>query len=309
MEFNNAPSSFQEALQQFDLSWDVGLRPIWTADKDGQLKMIPGYRSVNRLDKDIPLSVVGSRYEVAQNNRCAALVDEVVKSVGGKYVNGGLFGSGEKLFMQVQFPDSIKLHGSKDDTIKKYLCFVSSHDASLPTVLGASSTRVVCCNTFMMAFKDARRDIRIRHTSNSELRLAEAKDILKAMLDYHAKVELKVNQLAATKFTDMMMNETLRNMFNVDPKITSLTDLPTRTQNSMSTVLEHFANGKGIDQSNRGTAYAAWNSLTEYSNWDKTVKNEKTDGMARTESLLIGSGAEFNLRALSVVEQVAGLLA
>ena len=75
MKFSEAPSTFNDALLAYDLSWEVGLRPIFTADKDGQLKQINGYRSVNRLDTDSPLSVVGSKYEVVQNNRCADIVD------------------------------------------------------------------------------------------------------------------------------------------------------------------------------------------------------------------------------------------
>ena len=306
LNFNEAPSNFREALQTFGLNWEVGLRPIWTADKDGKLKEISKYRSVVRLDNDTPLSVVGRTYRPMQQWECSDVIDEVVSNVGGKFVNGGMFNGGERTFVQALLPDSITVRGSKDDQIKKYIVCLSSHDSSLPTVMGGSSTRIICENTFLMCLKEARRDVRIRHTSNAEVRLVEAKDILKAMLDYHAKVELRVNELAAVRFTDQMMNETLRKVFEVDTKL-PFSELPTRTKNSMSTVMEHFQYGKGIDVSNRGSGWAALNSFSEFSNWDKVVKNEKGDPMARTESLLLGSGMQFNLRAQAAIESVAGL--
>jgi len=306
LDFNVAPTSFRDALAEFDLNWQVGLRPIFTANAAGELCQIPGYRSVNRLDKDIPLSVVGGRYVPVQHDQLGDIVDGVVSGLGARYVNGGLFGDGERVFLQAEFPDTIRVKGSTDDLVKKYLTFLSSHDSSLPAVLGGTNTRIVCQNTFMMAFKDARRDVRIRHTNNAQLRLEESKDVLKAMLEYHNAVELKVSQLANSKFSDAMMAEALRKVFDVDMK-TPLSDVPKKTINNMETVAEYFESGLGIDSTNRGTGWAAYNAFTQYSNHDKVVKKEDENPMNRTESLLIGSGANFNLNALQVIESIAQL--
>ena len=306
-DFATAPQTFNDALSAFDLNWNVDLRPVLTANQEGELKVIPGYKSVNRLDTDVPLAVVGSKYVPVQHRQMADMVDEVVKGLNCRYVNGGLFGAGERVFLQAQFPTNIQVKGVTNGEIKKYLVFLSSHNSSLPAVLGGSNTVIICQNTFMMALKDARRDIRIRHTSNAEVRLTEAKDILKAMLDYHAKVELRINQLAATRFTDAMMAQTLQKVFEVDPKI-PLNELPARTKNSMNKILDFAQSGLGIDANNRGTAWSFFNAATQWSNYEKVVKNEKIDPMARTESLLLGSGMQFNLRAQQAIEEVAGLV-
>lgn len=303
--FATAPQTFKDALASFDLNWDVGLRPVFTADKEGTLKTIPGYRSVNRLDTDVPLSIVGARYVPVQHKQCADLVDEVVNGLGARYVNGGLFGNGEKVFMQVEFPNHIRVKNS-DDVVKRMLTFITSHDGSFPTVIGGANTRVVCLNTFKFAFAEARNDVRVRHTANAESRLLAAKEILEAMITYQNAVELKINTLAATPFNDKMMVDVLQRVFEVDPKV-PLNELPTRTQNSMNTVLTFAQSGLGIDSSKAFNGWTVFNSFSQYSNHEKTVKGEKENGLNRTESILLGSGMQFNLRAQQAIEEVAGI--
>ena len=305
-DFATAPQTFTDGLSAFDLNWDVGIRPVFTANQEGELKMIPGYRSVNRLDKDLPLSIVGARYVPVQHKQCADLVDEVVKGLGARYVNGGLFGSGEKVFMQIEFPNSIQVKNSKDE-VKRLLSFITSHDGSFPTVIGGSNMRISCLNSFKFAFKEARNDVRVRHTANAEVRLVEAKDILETIINYQNKVELRINELAALPFTDKMMTEVLRSVFEVDPKVTSLTDLPTRTQNSMNKILDFAQSGLGIDSSKAFNGWTVFNSFSQWSNHEKIVKGEDSNSTARTESLLLGSGMQFNLRAQAAIEEVAGL--
>lgn len=306
-DFATAPQTFNDALAAFDLNWDVGTRPVFTANKDGELKVISGYKSVNRLDTDVPLSIVGSKYQPVQHKQCADLVDEVVKGLGCRFINGGLFGNGEKVFLQGQMPSHIRVKNTNDE-IKSLLTFITSHDGSFPTVVGGANTRVVCLNTFKFAFKEARNDVRVRHTANAEQRLLDAKDILQSLLDYHQAVELRINELAAVPFNDKMMTEVLRSVFEVDPKVTSLSDLPIRTQNSMNKIMDFAQTGLGIDSSKAFTGWSVFNSFSQWSNWEKVVKGEDTNPTARTESLLLGSGMQFNLRAQQAIEQVAGLV-
>ena len=306
LSFSEAPNNFHEALQTFGLNWDVGLRPIWTADKNGELKVIEKYRSVNRLDTDTPLSVVSKKYCPVQHRQAADLVDEVIKGINGRFTNGGLFGGGGKVFLQAEFDSKIILKNSNEQT-RKFLTFITSHDGSSPTVIGSVNQKIICLNTFKFALKEARNDICIRHTANAEQRLLEAKDILENLIDYQNKVELKINQLAATPFNDKMMNDVLRKVFNVKPEVQSLNDLPTRTVNSMNRILDFAQSGIGIDSSKRFDGWTVYNSFSQFSNHEKVVRNEKDDPFARTESLLLGSGMEFNLRAQAAIEEVAGL--
>lgn len=299
---NENIQSFQEALQTFQLNWDVGLRPLFTqVSNEHGSEILENHKAVVRLDTNKPLSVVGNRYVPTQNSNAevGSLMDIVVKELGGKYTSGGSFHSGGKVYMQIELPDSIRVKQT-DDIIKKYLLYSNSHDGSSQIALGNVMKRVVCLNTFYMATAEVPSEYRIRHTSNSETRLKEIKDIILQTLNYYKEVEIKVNWLADQKFTDLQMDLALRKVFDVDVGL-PLEDISTRTRNNLESVKDLFQSG--VNQAGfYGTAWASLNAFTEFSNHSKTVKNDSVD--KRTESVLFGSSASFNAKALRAIESV-----
>jgi phage/plasmid-like protein (TIGR03299 family) len=299
---NETITSFQEALNTFQLNWEVGLRPLFTAvSKEHGTEEVEDYKAVVRLDTNAPLAVVGNRYVPTQNsnNEVATLMDIVVKEMGAKYTSGGSFDFGNKVYLQIELPDVLRVKNT-DDIIKKYLLYSNSHNGSSQISLGDVMTRVVCLNTFVMATNQVASQYRIRHTSNSEVRLKEIKDIILQTLNYYKQVELKVNWLADQKFTDLQMELAMRKVFGVDEKL-PVEDISTRTRNNMETVRDLFESGTGLDQW-RGTAWAAANAFTEFSNHSKTVKGETPE--TRKQSVLFGSAASFNVKAFNVVESM-----
>ena len=128
--------------------------------------------------------------------------------------------------------------------------------------------------------------------------------------------------MAETQLDDARFEGVLRSLFGVKPD-TDADDIPTRTKNNMDTVWGHFrgATGLGIDSGNRGTAWAAFNALTQYASHDIGVrvpvpqhvrdqgeqatdlyKLDAAEGF-RIESNLLGGNAEtFRHKAFRAVQ-------
>ena len=90
----------------------------------------------------------------------------------------------------------------------------------------------------------------------------------------------------------------MRKVFGVKENLPQ-EDIATRTKNNMETVRDLFQDGLGIAQW-RGTAWAAFNAMTEYSDHHRALKGD-TDLM---ESKILGSGAAFKHKALTSIESV-----
>lgn len=262
--------------------------------------MVEDSRAVVRLDNDSPLSVVGSRYEAIQNDAFADIFDRVCGEFRAAYVNGGEFDGGRRVFVQAELPDQIRVLSS-DDTVKKMLTFITSHDATTPTTAGGSNIRIVCQNTFMMNLKQLVRDVRIRHTASASGRIEQAEEIIKSQIQYHNAVEVKVNQLASTRVTDAQMEQLVRGLFNVSQDATS-DDIPTRTKNNMDSLTELWTSGTGIDASNRGTAWAAYNAVTEFADWRRLVRGEDEDSSRRIQSNMLGTSAAFKAKGEQLID-------
>jgi hypothetical protein len=123
--------------------------------------------------------------------------------MGGKFVSGGTFKEDRTVFMQVELPGQIDLGGK--DEVKKYMLFSNSHDGTSPAKVGGTNVRIVCYNTFLMAFRSVD-DVVIRHTASADSKIQQAVQIVRGLHDYHKLVEIKVSELAGSKFTDAMMS-------------------------------------------------------------------------------------------------------
>jgi len=60
--------------------------------------------------------------------------------------------------------------------------------------------------------------------------------------------------------------------------------------------------GRGVDGNIRGTLWANYNAVTEYTTHHRTIKGEKDDPTLRLTSILEGRDAELNRRAMEVGE-------
>jgi len=292
--------NWQDALSEFGLDFQVEKRPVRALISAGESTEIPNLYGIVRTDTMQPLSGVGvnERYRCIQTQSYADIGNAICGGLGAEFVNGGVFRDGKMVYLQAKLPDVIRIRDT-DDVLEKLLTFVTSHDGTLAFMLMPLAWRIFCSNQKNALNREARDGIKIRHTRAAEGRLDAADEKILEVMNAYRAFEVKCNFLADSAFNDIQMHAAMRRAFNVsDEKADE--DIPTRTQDNMDVVLTNFASGSGIDAGNRGTAWAAYNALTEYADHQRKT-NQGTD---RFENNLLGTGAGFKHRALKAVEDI-----
>jgi phage/plasmid-like protein (TIGR03299 family) len=190
-----------------------------------------------------------------------------------------------------KLPDNIIIN--KDDTVEKYLCLTTSHDGKSALQMYFTPVRVVCQNTLNMSMSDARNGIAIRHSAQYKNQIDEARKILNISIDYYKQFEQIILKM---EDTDLQVKD-LNNYFNTVLEINDEKDLSTQKENQKDELLSLFESGKGQSTGNKHSLWKAYNSVTEYVDHYRTVKNIDKNPSNKLSSIWFGSGARVKERA------------
>jgi hypothetical protein len=103
------------------LSWTVRKEPI----HDARGEVIEGYASIVREDTGKSLSVMGSEYEIVQNE----IVQDFARILGGT-LKAGETGGGRSTFAIVDRGAEFNVPGVKNDGIVNQIILSTSHDGT-----------------------------------------------------------------------------------------------------------------------------------------------------------------------------------
>jgi hypothetical protein len=107
-------------------------------------------------------------YTVLQNWELAELITEVAGKFDMDVAKGGMFNNGGKVYLQIA-TGTLKGIGINNDTVKKYITAINSHDGSTSLGFGMTNTTISCANTFHAAYRSV--ENKIRHTSSMKDRV------------------------------------------------------------------------------------------------------------------------------------------
>lgn len=153
-----AGHSIEELLDRFHLNWTVEKRPLF----------LPGnieteFFGVTRTDNNKVFACVKDSYEPYQNSELVQLVNEAANNVGLDVTNGGYFKGGALTFLQLN-SGSISGLGENNDTVKKFITALNSHDGSVSLKWALSNITISCMNTFNYAAKEL--SFKAKHTTS-----------------------------------------------------------------------------------------------------------------------------------------------
>lgn len=268
--------SIEQILTESKTDWTVGKLPLFGPGGEPT----PAY-GVFRNDTNTCLGVVGDRYRVTQNREVLELLFEAAAQVNVNIERGGTLRGGAKVYYQLGLKD-VTIGGSPS---KRFLTALTSHDGSSPIGFGATNVVVVCANTFFSALKDVQR---VRHTTNSSVKLNEIISQLRNSMFQEEQMIEKLIKLSETFIPELVTDELLLEIIGGD-------DDTTRTKNRLASVrsalVPEFA-------THGNTAYGLFNAITRYTNHLINYP----DLEAKRNSLMTGVAFKTNSKALEVIE-------
>jgi phage/plasmid-like protein (TIGR03299 family) len=308
------PDTFgiDEALSAGRLDWEVHLVPMMTVPiiggpQDGANLPIPEHRATVRSDTNAVLGVVGSKYSVLNNRTMLEVASEAVSAMGGniKLESCGSFSGGRKVFACIR---TNTFDVAKGDTVNTYALLSNSHDGTASFELMNTSVRVVCNNTLNIALRSGSNKARRRHTVNMlngvpqlVRELVAGKDAafeFEATAKALASKSLTVAQASSPSYVQSLYEKVYIHMFG-KPDTTSATN---KALARMADWQQRFFNERQVlGNSADFSHWSLLNSITEWSDHNRTVRNESEAGSRRMLSNLYGSSAELKDKALEAV--------
>lgn len=289
------PVSTLDALQQGGLDYTVLKLPNIHYLPNGEEIISEDSFFTCRTDVNKVLgSKLGRDYAVMQNIEALNIVDEILQKGAATIETAGAIDEGRKVFICLKVNQDI-IVGS-NDVVRQYVLIATSHDGSLSITAMPTNIRVVCNNTLSAALRESKDKIKIRHTNNANVRLAEAMRVLKLMSNNTAANEDNYNEMQQKIITPAEMFNYFGNVFCTPDEIKELQSgkkaseaLSTRKQNILSDVL-YFANkGQGQSMAMQGanhTLWSAYNAVTGY-----ITRKKYSSANDRANSMLFGSAA------------------
>ena len=294
--------TWKEAMRLAHLEWTVSKHAIQMVNPiTGQPEVLKDTYGIFRDTDGQYLGHVGKEYTPIQNQYAFDFVDALLESTGAHYESAGSLGRGERIWCLARLPHNIVINGTADVTAS-YLLFTNAHNGSASGTAKLCNERVVCENTLNYALNEKTASLMLRHTTQIQRRMEEAKAMMQGAIVDAKMLEHKLNTLAERQMTKDTMLEVLAMLFPVSQDGKAVT----RRERIVMKVLELFeSNDKNAIPEIRGTAYNLLNAVTEYTDHFRTGIRKGDDvNKARAASALFGSGDELKTRALNVITKV-----
>lgn len=280
-----------EAILQAGLGWRVDEANIYSGD----LRQINGYKALKRSDTGDILQVCKNSYTPIQNVDAFKLFDEIVGTGMAKYEVAGSLQGGRKIWILARIPGDIKIAGR--DELKTYITLINSHDGSLVTQAFETVVRVVCGNTVNAAIQSAAIKAFARHTRNGRTIFKDrAMNVLERARIYFQDYAKAAQEMASREFLETDLNVFLKKLFDVEGA--KREDVSGRLYNTMTDIKALARHGKG-NEAFAGTAWAAYNGVTEYVDHMRSTKGAADNRLA---SSWLGSGADLRQKAWDLLQ-------
>lgn len=229
------------------------------------------------------LHVSGERYREFQNEDLLAFGDNVLAG-GGYWESAGSIKGGKVVFGSLKIDREIVLDpkGASDKTAL-YLLVTTSHNGSLAVMAMVTPVRVVCQNTLNMAVAGNKQSFKIRHTQSVKGRVDEARKALDLTFRYADAFEAEAQALFEQSITDKQFFDIITAVYPQPDEDAAKAAL-TKWENKI-TLINDLYYISPTTETIRGTAWGAYNALTERLDWYRTGRGDnKVENVAAAAS-------------------------
>lgn len=298
----------QEMIKHAGIDWTVSTVPLVTAD--GQ--EVPSHVAIRRDDKRVVLGVAGSGYTPIQNTQAAEVMDALVSEGQATVEVCGALDEGHRCWMLSRLPDTFDV--VKGDAVNLYVLLAWGHDGKHGLAAKTTPVRVVCNNTLTLALGanwKAKADVYVRHTKNAKVQLEAAQNALGLVRKQMAATMAAYSVLAATPVDGPAAGGYFAGVMPEPVHVEGKTEeryerALARWNDAQAKMLALFESGKGTEIAGvRGTAWAAYNAVTEWADHCYPVLKDGTVSKARQESVLFGGYSDLKREALTAALALA----
>lgn len=245
----SAATSVEEALKISGLDYTVEKVPVFLEDGTP----IPGAFCTKKEGTNDTFGVVGSQFEIIQNQEALSFVDNLV-SEGLTFVKAG---ENHKMLYLIGKLPSIEVLG---DEVTPYLIFQNSHNGSTTLKATIAPLRIVCQNQFNLTFRKAVNKISLRHTKSIKGRLHTAQRVLLQNTEYLSEFQKQALGLAQEKVSKKQVDTLLDGIFEIKPEFN-----PTQVRR-MEEKRDRFLSAYQADDNQNflGTKWGLINAYTDF---------------------------------------------
>lgn len=245
----SAATSVEEALKISGLDYTVEKVPVFLEDGTP----IPGAFCTKKEGTNDTFGVVGSQFEIIQNQEALSFVDNLV-SEGLTFVKAG---ENHKMLYLIGKLPSIEVLG---DEVTPYLIFQNSHNGSTTLKATIAPLRIVCQNQFNLTFRKAVNKISLRHTKSIKGRLHTAQQVLLQNTEYLSEFQKQALGLAQEKVSKKQVDTLLDGIFEIKPEFN-----PTQVRR-MKEKRDRFLSAYQADDNQNflGTKWGLINAYTDF---------------------------------------------
>jgi phage/plasmid-like protein (TIGR03299 family) len=215
------------------------------------------------------LGLVGSRYQVVQNEQACELLDMIAGETGAHFETAGSLRGGREVFVTMKLPDSMTVAGV--DAIDLYLAVCTSHDATRQARALLTPIRIVCANTQAAAFADNKGEYTFRHTGDITAKLADVRQALGLVPAYLDQFQQAAEQMADTMLEWPQLQALSHQLWPLTEEAGEPAYLK---QLARDRDLQRLFEQAPTQEPIRGTAWAGYQAITEWLDHGQPARSE-----------------------------------
>ena len=273
--------------------------------------LVPDRFGVVRMDTGAVIGDVGGQYALHQNSILFDFCDLLAKESGGsaRYEAVMSLREGRTVGALMHLKDSgytipNSTVDGRPDVTNAYALFTTSHDGKLATQGMFTSVRVVCWNTLNWAIGGNASAIKIRHSGDTDRKVAEAVKTLETFAETGKHAQEIAYEMSASAPTPDAIKTIIETLMPT-PEDDASGSAKTRYETRIGLLTQGIqAEVKLLPAANEASYFTLMNGFTRYSDWLAPVQARGRDeGKAALESALMpnGHGATFKAKAEAVI--------
>ena len=265
--------STSEAVEAAGLNWEVDSGDLQVQcynRNEGRYEWnkLDNHKGVYRKDTGKPLGncVVGSGFELIQNNEAFRCFDRIIQNTSAQYVSGGYMHNGSSAFLQCRLPYETSLKGN--DTVERYLLIAQGHTGQQALTMRFTHIRPSCYNTLISALRDTSHSYSIKHTRQYKDRVDSAIKFMQSGLNHLAAAEQKFKAMTMLNLSVTEQQNFLKLAYERQ------VDEPLTDWRKWAKIEPIFADARGKENS-EGTLFHPYMVLTEYEDHEAPIQRPR----------------------------------